>query len=52
MSVFLPKNWSIPVSYNYLREGKIDKSLTIYTQRKGFASDIFKWIFQTNEIYK
>ena len=41
MSVFLPKNRILPASYNYLSESKTDKSLTIYTQRKGFASDIF-----------
>ena len=31
--------------YNYLRESKTDKLLTIYTLRKGFTSDIFEWFF-------
>ena len=33
MSVFLPKNRSLPASYNYLRESKTDKSLE-YTLKK------------------
>ena len=52
MSVFLPKNRSLPASYNYLRESKTDKSLEYTLKKKGFASDIFKWIFQTKELYQ